>query len=70
MSYPFRLRYIHDLVEADFREIQSLLVVKHEKTYTIDYIRKVCKDKRKNVLIRRTALHYITCINEALEKMT
>ncbi|MEM8907026.1 MAG: hypothetical protein AAGD05_04195 [Bacteroidota bacterium] len=69
MSYPFRLKRIDDLIEADFREVQLLLRVKYEKTYTIDYLRKVCKGHRNNVLIRDVALHYITHINEALEKI-
>ncbi|MEM6736838.1 MAG: hypothetical protein AAF620_12310 [Bacteroidota bacterium] len=70
MPYPFRLQHIHDLVEADFREIRSLLKANHQKAYTLDYIRKVCRGKRNNELIHSIALHYIQYMNKALERMS
>lgn len=69
MSYPFRLQHIQDLVAADFREIRSLIKANHQKQYTLDYIRKVCKGKRNNQLILRIAQQYIQYMNEALERI-
>ncbi|MEM0942087.1 MAG: hypothetical protein AAF600_20310 [Bacteroidota bacterium] len=69
MTNPFRLQHIHDLVEADFREIRFLLKANHQKIYTLDYIRKVCKGERNNEQIHSIALNYIQYINEALERM-
>ncbi len=53
-----------NLVEADFRKIQKLILEKHGKEYTLDYIRKVCKGKRNNVDIQGLAERYLTVLKE------
>ena len=59
----------HDLVESDFRKIQKLLLEKHGKAYTLDYIRKVCKGKRNNLAIRSIAEKYIQLLIELEKKI-
>ncbi len=59
----------HDLVEADFRKIQKLLVKKHRREYTLDYIRKVCKGKRNNDFIYELAEKYVEILNEMEKKI-
>ena len=54
----------HDLVEADFRKIQKILLEKHGKEYTLDYIRKVCKSKRNNINIIDIAEQYLKVLRE------
>ncbi len=50
---------VYDLVEADFREIQSLISQKYGKEFTVGYIRKVCKGKRHNTTIMTMAKNYL-----------
>ena len=54
----------HDLVEADFRKIQKILLEKHGKEFTLDYIRKVCKSKRNNDEIMDIAKQYLMVLEE------
>ncbi|GAB4251288.1 MAG: hypothetical protein Tsb0034_30310 [Ekhidna sp.] len=67
MSKP--LVNTHDLVESDFRKIQKLLLEKHGKEYTLDYIRKVCKQKRNNEMIRQLAEQYMSLLKELENKI-
>lgn len=53
-----------DLVEADFRKIQRLILEKHGKEFTLDYIRKVCKGKRNNIDIKDLAEQYLKVLKE------
>lgn len=59
----------HDLVESDFRKIQKLLFEKHGKEYTLDYIRKVCKEKRNNEVIKEMAEQYVQIVQEMESKI-
>ena len=59
----------HDLVESDFRKIQKLLIEKHGKEYTLDYIRKVCKGNRNNQLILSIAKRYCQLLLELEKKI-
>ncbi|MEP1034846.1 hypothetical protein [Ekhidna sp.] len=59
----------HDLVESDFRKIQQLLYQKYGTEYTLDYIRKVCKDKRNNIDIKTMATKYSKLMNEMKSKI-
>jgi len=52
------------LVEADFREIKNLVHKKYAKTYSVGYIRKVCKHKRINANIKSLAEDYILLVEE------
>ena len=54
----------HDLVEADFRKIQKLLLEKYGKEYTLGYIRKVCKGHRNNIEIKKMAAQYLNILKE------
>lgn len=58
-----------DLVESDFRKIRKLLSDKYKKTYTVDYIRKVCKGKRNNSIILEIADQYVALLNELEDKI-
>lgn len=66
---PKTLENTHDLVQADFREIQNLLTERYEKEFTVEYIRKVCKGKRTNSEILSMALKYVELLNEQKSKM-
>lgn len=57
------------LVEADFRQIQKLMVKKHGKEFTLDYIRKVCKGKRTNDNILNMAKKYQQLSTEMKSKI-
>jgi len=67
MSKP--LITTHDLSESDFRKIGNLLKKRHGLEYTPDYIRKVCKGKRKNDQIMELAERYVILLNELEERI-
>ena len=67
MSKP--LITTHDLSESDFRKISNLLKKRHGLEFTLDYIRKVCKGKRKNDQIMELAERYVILLNELEERI-
>ena len=67
MSKP--LITTHDLSESDFRKIANLLKKRHGLEFTLDYIRKVCKGKRKNDQIMELAERYVILLNELEERI-
>lgn len=69
MHYPLLLRKIHGLVHADYWEIKALLRENHKKSYTVEEIEKVCLGEVSNSLIESTSLHYIKCMDEALDNI-
>ena len=60
---------IHDLNEADFREIQKLLIKKYQRAYTVGYVRKVCKALRNNTTIEAMAEEYLKVKQEMHKKI-
>lgn len=56
---PKSLENTHDLVNADFKELQKLILEKHKQSYSVEYIRKVCKEKRNNTMIMAIAKDYL-----------
>ena len=66
---PKRPLSTNQLVESDFRIIQKLVREKVGKEYSLDYIRKVCKKKRKNEAITLMAEKYVKVIREMESKI-
>lgn len=58
-----------DLVESDFKQIRELIIKKFNKEYTLDYIRKVCKGKRSNAIIKNMAEGYLKLKGEEIAKL-
>ncbi len=50
---------IEALKQADFKQIQLIAKKPNGKPFHIDYIRKVCKGKRYNYTIQKTANLYL-----------
>ena len=57
------------LVESDFRKIRKLVSEKYGKEYTVDYIRKVCNNQRRNRIIYEMAERYIQVVLEMEKKI-
>jgi len=53
-----------ELTQNDFRRIQLLAKKEDGSLYHIDYIRKVCKGKRKNSTIINVAIKYYKKLEE------
>lgn len=49
---------LSELTQRDFREIQLIAKKSNGSSFHLDYIRKVCKGKRSNLLIEKTAKAY------------
>lgn len=60
---------VTELVQADFRKLQQLIADKTGKAYTLDYIRKVCKGKRNNPVIKEMAEQYTRIVWEMNNKL-
>ncbi|MEL6560416.1 MAG: hypothetical protein AAFQ94_19660 [Bacteroidota bacterium] len=49
---------LSELTQRDFREIQLIAKKRNGETFHLDYIRKVCKGKRSNLVIEKAAKAY------------
>ncbi len=49
---------LSDLTQRDFREIQLIAKKSNGSSFHLDYIRQVCKGKRSNLIIEKTAKAY------------
>ncbi len=49
---------LSELTQRDFREIQLIAKKNDGSAFHLDYIRKVCKGKRRNLVIEKAAKAY------------
>lgn len=67
---------LSELTQRDFREIQLIAKKSNGESFHLDYIRKVCKGKRSNLVIEKAAKAYYeklmafraSFINDGIEK--
>jgi len=55
----FKKYQLSELKQKDFKQIQLMVTKPDGQLYHIDYIRKVCKGKRSNLLIGNAAILYL-----------